>query len=69
MERKIYRPRQMAEELQITEPSLRTLLKLGMPFMQVKKSIWIDRDKALDWLAGFEKRKEKKTEPEEVAIK
>jgi transposase-like protein len=62
MDRKIYRPRQMAEELQITEPSLRTLLRLGMPFMQVRKAIWIDREKALDWLAQFEKRKDQKLE-------
>jgi hypothetical protein len=32
---------------------------MGLPIMQVRRAIWIDREKALDWLAQFEKRAHK----------
>jgi hypothetical protein len=62
MERKILRPRRFAEELDITEPSLRKLMRLGLPYMQVSRAIWIDRERALDWLAKFEKHQDQKLE-------
>jgi transposase-like protein len=68
MERKILRPRRFAEELDVTEPTLRKLMRLGLPYMQIRRAIWIDRDRALRWMAEFEKRKDppKRQELEEA---
>jgi hypothetical protein len=64
MDRKLVRPRKFAEELEITDPSLRRLFADGLPYIQVHRAIWIDREKALAWLAKFEKRKGQKTKEE-----
>jgi hypothetical protein len=64
MDSPLVRPGQFAQELQITDPSLRRLMADGLPYIQVRRAIWIDRQKALAWLAKFEKRKSKKTKSE-----
>jgi hypothetical protein len=64
MDRQLIRPGKFAQELEITDPSLRRLMALGLPYIQVRRAIWIDRQKALAWLAKFEKRKGRKTKGE-----
>jgi hypothetical protein len=61
MDPELVRPGKFAQELEITDPSLRRLMADGLPYIQVHRAIWIDRRKALAWLAKFEKRRVRKT--------
>ena len=46
----------MAEDLDVCERTMRNLVLLGCPRIQVGKLLWFDREKVFAWLERYERK-------------
>ena len=54
--KELRRLKSMAKELQVSDRTMYTLLKEGLPFIKRGRLIWLDPQKVFAWLERFEKQ-------------
>jgi hypothetical protein len=54
--RRLRRLQTMAKELQVSNRTMYTLLKEGLPFIKRGRLIWLDPERVYRWLSKFERQ-------------